>query len=154
VSHSFFFKHIHPLQCLTDDNVLYQLQSRADELCLLCIQWQAKVRPIPCAWEMPETWGPPMSALADAAKSTYHARTYQPEVEDNAEEDVEGMEDMYESESDGQEDDELMAEVEEVALAHEYTLQREEDSDVDEVDYDDYLVSSPTRGSPSKQARY
>ncbi|KAH7903116.1 hypothetical protein BJ138DRAFT_1138790 [Hygrophoropsis aurantiaca] len=129
---------------VSGDDMLYQLKSRADEL----------LRPIPCAWDMPESWGPSVSALADAAHTIYHARTYQTEASERAEEDVEEMEDVYESESDDQGDDELMAEVEEVALAHEYTLQREEDSDMDDMDYDDYLVSSPTRGSPSKQARF
>jgi hypothetical protein len=123
-----------------DDVMSFHLEKLAARLSVTCVKWQSKVRPIPCAWEMPDSWGLPPSDIARAAYSLYNANTAQ--HLDDAEllsEDEDDEDDL----DDGN-DDELMAEVEEVAYAHEY---RVGDSDSEgELEYWDEanVPSSPT----------
>lgn len=53
---------------LVDEDMLFQLNLRQQELCRLCVTWQAEVRPITCAYPMPASWGPAEEDLVMAAQ--------------------------------------------------------------------------------------
>jgi hypothetical protein len=52
---------------ILDVDELYQLDLHRVELCRLCVQWETKVRLIPCAWTMPDSWGPSSITLGNTA---------------------------------------------------------------------------------------
>ncbi|KAG1723251.1 uncharacterized protein EDB91DRAFT_1087876 [Suillus paluster] len=56
-------------------DVAWHLERRATELSLISVEWQSRVRPIPCAWGMPDSWGPSAMDMARAAHSLYHVKT-------------------------------------------------------------------------------
>jgi hypothetical protein len=53
-----------------DDDLAYQLDLRAQELCLLCITWQGKLRPIPADGD--ECWGPSEDELKKVAEFEFN----------------------------------------------------------------------------------
>ncbi|OAX30847.1 hypothetical protein K503DRAFT_652077, partial [Rhizopogon vinicolor AM-OR11-026] len=55
--------------------VPWHLERCATQLSLISVEWQSRVRPIPCAWGMPDNWGPSAMDMACAAHSLYHAKT-------------------------------------------------------------------------------
>ncbi|KAG1883231.1 hypothetical protein F4604DRAFT_1879008 [Suillus subluteus] len=125
---------------VADVDVAWHLQKRAAQLSLMCFEWQSRVRPIPTAWEMPDSWGPSSTDIAHAGHSLYHAKTAQAVHADSWElsEDENNDDDVDE----GGVDDELMAAVEEVAYANEYHIV---DSDSEVEDWDEvHVPSSPT----------
>lgn len=50
-----------------DSAMQYQLDLAAENLCRLCVTWQSKIAPIPCAKPLPSCWGPTEGQLQDAA---------------------------------------------------------------------------------------
>ncbi|KAG1847699.1 hypothetical protein F4604DRAFT_1687955 [Suillus subluteus] len=127
-------------QEVADVDVAWHLQKHAAQLSLMCFEWQSRVRPIPTAWEMPDSWGPSSTDIAHAGHSLYHAKTAQAAHADSWElsEDENNDDDVDE----GGVDDELMAAVEEVAYANEYRIV---DSDSEVEDWDEvHVPSSPT----------
>jgi len=120
-------------RAVADDDMSFYLQKLAARLSLTCVKWQSKVRPIPCAWEMPDSWGPPPGDIARAAHSLYNTKTAQ--HMDSTESSSEDDDDL----DDG--DDELMAEVEEVAYVHEYRV-GDSDSEGDLEYWDEANVPS------------
>ena len=52
-----------------DGALIYQLKSRMTELKILCVTWRAKIRAIPCAHDVGDSWGPSDDDLADIAAS-------------------------------------------------------------------------------------
>jgi len=125
---------------MIDDDMAFHLEKRAAQLSLACIGWESRVRPIPCAWEIPNSWGPLPSDIACVAHSLYHAMTARSpngDVLDLSEED-----DDSESLDAGVGDEvDLMAEVEEVAYVHEYRIV-DSDSDGDLEYWDEVHVPS------------
>ncbi|KAG1776141.1 hypothetical protein EV702DRAFT_1046311 [Suillus placidus] len=123
-------------------DVAWHLEKCAAQLSLTCIEWQTRVRPIPCAWEMPDSWGPSSTDIANAAHSLYHAKTVQPVNGDSWELSEDGSDD--DELNDGGVDDELIAAVEEVAHANEYRIVDLDDEG--ELEYWDevHVPSSPT----------
>ncbi|KAG1808027.1 uncharacterized protein BJ212DRAFT_1485307 [Suillus subaureus] len=123
-------------------DVAWHLKKRAAQLSLMCFEWQSRVRPIPSAWEMPDSWGPSSTDIAHAGHSLYHAKTVQPVNADSGElsEDESNNDDIDE----GGVDDELMVAIEEVAYANEYRIV-ESDSEGDLEYWDEvHVPSSPT----------
>jgi hypothetical protein len=91
---------------------------------------------------MPDSWGPSPTDIAHAAHTIYHANTSQPVNGDSSlllsEEEAEN------DDEDEEGDDELIAEVEEVASADEYDIV-DSDSEGDLEYWDDkHVPSSPT----------
>jgi hypothetical protein len=131
------------LSITIDNDMGFHLEKRAAQLSLACIEWESRVRPIPCAWEIPNSWGPPPGDIACAAHSLYHAmtaRSVNGDVLELSEED-----DDSESLDVGVGDDvDLMAEVEEVAYIHEYRIVDSESGG--DLEYWDevHVPSSPT----------
>lgn len=115
----------------------FHLKKLTARLSLTCVKWQSKVRPIPCAWEMADSWGVLPGDITRAAHSLYNTKTAQ--HMDSTSSSSEDDDDL----GDG-DDDELMAEVEEVAYAHEYRV-GDSDSEGDLEYWDEANVpSSPT----------
>jgi hypothetical protein len=104
---------------IIDVDVAFHLDKRAAELSLRCVEWQSRVRPIPCAWKMPESWGPTATDISCAAHSLYHASTAQSETGDLLE--MSEDEGEHDDIDDGG-NDELMADMEDVAYANEYHI--------------------------------
>ncbi|KAG1770140.1 hypothetical protein EV702DRAFT_1202555 [Suillus placidus] len=97
----------------SDDNViLYHMDLRARQFIDLVLGWQTKVRPIPCAWPMPDCWGPSHTELANVTHMVY------PDVHDDKD-DVGEDRDDWESDI-GFGDDEFMDVLEDIALADQY----------------------------------
>ncbi|KAJ8587501.1 hypothetical protein M405DRAFT_863681 [Rhizopogon salebrosus TDB-379] len=130
-------------RAVADNDMGFHLEKRAAQLSLACIEWESRVRPIPCAWEIPNSWGPPPGDIACAAHSLYHATTAQSVNDDVLE--LSEEDDDSESLDVGVGDDvDLMAEVEEVAYIHEYRIVDSESGG--DLEYWDevHVPSSPT----------
>jgi hypothetical protein len=52
-----------------DAALIHQLTARMMDLKILCVTWRAKIRAIPCAHDIGESWGPGDDILADVAVS-------------------------------------------------------------------------------------
>ncbi|KAG1888878.1 uncharacterized protein F5891DRAFT_987759 [Suillus fuscotomentosus] len=94
-------------------DLCFHFDLRAHLLSGLVVHWQSQVRPIPCAWPLPDSWGPTPNDLAEAANMYY-----QPSC-------LDGTAAVYDSENDWESDeerenDELIDELEEAALAGAY----------------------------------
>lgn len=124
-----------------DVDIAYHLEKQAAELSITCVEWQSRVRPIPCAWEMPDSWGPSPTDIARAAQLLYHAKVLQPLNGDLWEfSEDEGGDDVDEA----GDDDELMAAMEEIAYANQYRIV-DSDSEGDLEYWDEvHVPSSPT----------
>jgi hypothetical protein len=55
-----------------DENIIYQLDLRAQELCRLCVVWRSKLRPIPA--DIDEFWGPLADDLRQASELEFNPR--------------------------------------------------------------------------------
>jgi hypothetical protein len=120
-----------------DADVAWHLERRATQLSLISVEWQSRVRPIPCAWGMPDSWGPSAVDMARAAHSLYHAKTAHATNSDS----LESSEDEGEDSDLDEGDDELMAAMEE---ANEYWIV-DSDSEGDLEGWDEtHVPSSPT----------
>jgi len=139
--------------------LLYQLQLRAQELCMLCVEWQAKVSPIPCQYSMPLSWGPSEQELHDAAAMKYTPgwdSTHDGESADieqyNANAGCDSSSDV--GESDEEEVDEIVDLMEAAGLTEEYRAQNEDlsysNTDILSMteDYTETFISS---SSPRKR---
>jgi hypothetical protein len=47
--------------------LIHQLELRMTQLKVLCVTWQAKIRAIPCAYDVGSSWGPSDDMLVDIA---------------------------------------------------------------------------------------
>ncbi|KAG2079395.1 uncharacterized protein F5147DRAFT_661900 [Suillus discolor] len=94
-----------------DEVILYHIDNRAQQFIGLVLGWQTKVRPIPCAWPMPDRWGPSHAELANGT------HVYSNDHDD--EDDVGDDRDDWESDI-GCGDEELMDVLEDIALADQY----------------------------------
>jgi hypothetical protein len=120
-----------------DADVAWHLERCATQLSLTSVEWQSRVHPIPCAWEMPDSWGPSAMDMARAAHSLYHAKTMDATNGDSSE----SSEDEGEDSDLDEGDDELMAAMEE---ANEYWIV-DSDSEGDLEGWDEvHVPSSPT----------
>ncbi|KAG2144232.1 hypothetical protein DEU56DRAFT_870390 [Suillus clintonianus] len=96
-----------------NEDLCFHFDLRARFLSGLVVHWQSQVRPIPCAWPLPDSWGPIENDLAEAANTYYQpSRLDGTAVMDDSEND-------WESE-DERENDELIDQLEEAALAETY----------------------------------
>jgi len=79
-----------------DQNIIYQLQKRAQYLCELCAAWQAKVRAVPSEHDIGDCWGPSEGEIADALKFEYHGSwNIEPErAEDEQDDDSDGIDNI------------------------------------------------------------
>ncbi|KAG1833599.1 hypothetical protein DFJ58DRAFT_736069 [Suillus subalutaceus] len=100
-----------------DEAILYHMNCRARQFIVLVLGWQTKVRPIPCAWPMPDCWGPSQTELANGTPVVYPD---DPDDEDHVSDDG----DDWESDI-GCGDEELMDVLEDIALADQYRGQEE-----------------------------
>ncbi|KAG1723637.1 hypothetical protein EDB19DRAFT_1951979 [Suillus lakei] len=105
-----------------NEDLCFHFDLRTRLLSGLVVHWQSRVRPIPCAWPLPDSWGPTPNDLAEAANMYY-----QPSC-------LDGTAAVYDSENDWESDeerenDELIDELEEAALAGAYM-----DLDLDSYD--------------------
>ncbi|KAG1847703.1 hypothetical protein F4604DRAFT_1935747 [Suillus subluteus] len=96
-----------------NEDLCFHFDLRTRLLSGLVVHWQSQVRPIPCAWPLPDSWGPTLNDLAEAANMYY-----QPSC-------LDGTAAVYDSENDWESDeerenDELIDELEEAALAGAY----------------------------------
>jgi len=119
-----------------DADVAWHLERRATQLSLISVEWQSRVRPIPCAWGMPDSWGPSAMDMARAAHSLYHAKTMHATNGDS----LESEEDEGEDSDLDEGDDELMAAMEE---ANEYWIDSDSEGDLEGWD-EMHVTSSPT----------
>ncbi|KAG1895948.1 uncharacterized protein F5891DRAFT_1130428 [Suillus fuscotomentosus] len=119
-----------------DDIIMYHMDLRARQFIDLVLGWQTKIRPIPCAWPMPDCWGPSHNELANVTHVVC------PDVHDD-EDDVGEDRDDWESDI-GFGDNELMDVLEDIALTDQYRGE--------EVDYieDGYVVNDSLINSPTK----
>lgn len=91
--------------CIDDKSVFtvdvglqYQLELKAVALRDLCLVWQTKVRPIPPAYPMPESWGPSELELREAAAAATHGSWIEYDSENRVALRLEKMEDDRELE--------------------------------------------------------
>ncbi|KAG1857793.1 hypothetical protein F4604DRAFT_1931288 [Suillus subluteus] len=96
-----------------NEDLCFHFDLHARLLSGLVVHWQSQVHPIPCAWPLPDSWGPTLNDLAEAANMYY-----QPSC-------LDGTAAVYDSENDWESDDErendeLIDELEEAALAGAY----------------------------------
>ncbi|KAG1876144.1 hypothetical protein C8R48DRAFT_745646 [Suillus tomentosus] len=125
----------------SDDNIImYHMDLRARQFIDLVLGWQTKVRPIPCAWPMPDCWGPSHNELANATHVVC------PDVHDD-EDDVGEDRDDWESDI-GFGDDELMDVLEDIALTDQYRGE-----EVDDIE-DGYVVNDSLINSPTKRVGF
>ncbi|KAG1771590.1 hypothetical protein EV702DRAFT_1048940 [Suillus placidus] len=91
-----------------DEAILYHMNCRARQFIVLVLGWQTKVHPIPCAWPVPDCWGPSQTKLANGTPVVYPD---DPDDEDHV------LDDGDDWESDiGCGDEELMDVLEDIAL--------------------------------------
>ncbi|KAG2356992.1 hypothetical protein BDR07DRAFT_1298837, partial [Suillus spraguei] len=102
-----------------NEDLCFHFDLHACLLSGLVVHWQYQVHPIPCAWPFPDSWGPTPNDLAEAS-NTY----YQPSCLDGTAA-ICDSENDWESD-DERENDELIDQLEEAALAEAY---RDLDSD-------------------------
>jgi len=102
---------------------VYQLHHQASMLTQICATWQAKVHSIPCAYQMPLSWGPSELELAKALVVKFNERwneivdNEEMVVDENVEEEsVEEVEVEVEVEI----DEELLDAIEAIALSDVY----------------------------------
>ncbi|KAG1798007.1 hypothetical protein EV424DRAFT_1546404 [Suillus variegatus] len=96
-----------------NEDLCFHFDLRARFLSGLVVHWQSQVRPIPCAWPLPDSWGPIENDLADAANTYYQpSRLDGTAIMDDSENDWES--------DDERENDELIDQLEEAALAETY----------------------------------
>ncbi|KAG1852299.1 hypothetical protein DFJ58DRAFT_716617 [Suillus subalutaceus] len=119
-----------------DEAILYHMNCRARQFIVLVLGWQTKVRPIPCAWPMPDCWGLSQTELANGTPVVYPD---DPDDEDHVSDDG----DDWESDI-GCGDEELMDVLEDIALADQYRGQEEHDIEGDYVIHES-LIDSPTK---------
>lgn len=110
--------------------------------------WQGAVGGIPCAKDMPESWGPSDNDILKAAVLETTASYDESDSEDDG--DYNGFGELDEEEDDA----ELLEVAEESALADAYAQELRRVGDL-EVDSRDNLGGSPTKSSsPRKRRRY
>ncbi|KAG2031954.1 hypothetical protein BDR03DRAFT_874969, partial [Suillus americanus] len=119
-----------------DEVILYRMNCCARQFIVLVLGWQTKVRPIPCAWPMPDCWGPSQTELANRTPVVYPD---DPDDEDHVSDDG----DDWESDI-GCGDEELMDVLEDIALADQYRGQEEHDIEGDYVIHES-LIDNPTK---------
>ena len=126
-----------------DEVILYHMNCRARQFIVLVLGWQTKVRPIPCAWPMPDCWGPSQTELANGTPVVY------PDVHDDEDVEDDVWDDGDDWESDiGCGDEELMDVLEDIALADQYRGQEVHDIE------DDYVIHESLIDSPTKHVRF
>jgi hypothetical protein len=138
--------------------LLYQLQLRAQELCMLCVEWERNVSPIPCQYPMLPSWGPTEQELHNAA-----AMKYTPgwdSINDDIEQYTANPEHDSSSDintsNDEEEVDELVDLMEAAGLADEYRAQNDDLSYNDTDDLymtEDFAEASSSSSSPCKRQR-
>jgi hypothetical protein len=136
-----------------DEDLIYQLDLHAQELCQLCVTWRSKLRPIPT--NMNEFWGPPDSVLQQASELEFNPRW---EDDSDTEEDYQSGEESDDSGEDwggvryDNSDGDLVESLEALAFSDEYRLQDAEDIFPHFSDFaaDKYRASS---SSPTKRPR-
>ena len=138
---------------------MYALEIRKKSLVEVYVNWEAKVRHIPCAW-VPRSWGPTEENIAQCLVTTYSANVVSTEkretdepLEEEEEEDGLEWEGMI---SEG--DEELSMAIEEMGLEEDYCTGQSDEGDftedegwLDEIG-NGYLPSSPIQ-IPSKRRR-
>lgn len=67
---------------IADDDLQYQLELKAVALRDLCFLWQTKVRPIPPAYSMSESWGPSEAELREAAAAANYGSWIDVDLDD------------------------------------------------------------------------
>ncbi|KAG1781378.1 hypothetical protein EV702DRAFT_1248386 [Suillus placidus] len=108
-----------------DEAILYHMNCHARQFIVLVLGWQMKVHPIPCAWPMPDCWGPSQTKLANGTPVVYPD---DPDDEDHVSDDG----DDWESDI-GCGDEELMDFLEDIALTDQYRGQEEHDIEGDYI---------------------
>ncbi|KII83586.1 hypothetical protein PLICRDRAFT_119196 [Plicaturopsis crispa FD-325 SS-3] len=134
-----------------DGDMLYQLQLREEYLRRVCVTWDRAVRPIPCKYPMPESWGPSLAALVDTAALEATASYLESDQEDDG--DYDGLGEM----SNNEDDAELLEIAEETALTDAYRSDRRTAAEKLGVDLQDNLSLSPVKlsgSTPRKRSRY
>jgi hypothetical protein len=137
-----------------NEDLIYQLDLRAQELCQLCVTWRSKLRPIPV--DVDEFWGPSTNDLQRASELEFNPRW---EADSDTEEEDcqsgEGSDDSGEDwggveyeDSDG----DLIESLEALAFSDEYRLEVAQDIFPHFGDFaaDKYRASS---SSPTKRPR-
>ncbi|KAG1846464.1 hypothetical protein F4604DRAFT_1884172 [Suillus subluteus] len=123
-----------------DEAILYHMNCRARQFIVLVLGWQTKVRPIPCAWPMPDCWGPSHTELANGTPVVYPD---DPDDKDHVSDDG----DDWESDI-GCGDEELMDVLEDIALTDQYRGQEVHDIE------GDYVIHESLIDSPTKRVRF
>ncbi|KIJ58408.1 hypothetical protein HYDPIDRAFT_102707 [Hydnomerulius pinastri MD-312] len=116
IMQEWFFEEWSRIQRVTED-LAFELHRQSSNLVNICVEWQAQVHNIQCAWPVPDGWGPSTQQLSDAAvlkEASVYMADYREGGMEEEEEDREG------SGSEFGADDELLDAVEEFALADEY----------------------------------
>lgn len=140
--------------------LLYQLQIRAQELCMLCVEWQKNVSPIPCQYPMPPSWGPTEQELHNAAGMKYTPGWDGTNDEESADTEQynansgHGSSSDVDTSNDEEEVDELVDLMEAAGLADEYRAQNGDPyySDTDDLFMtEDFAEASRFSSSPRKR---
>jgi hypothetical protein len=141
---------------ILDDNedLIYQLDLHAKELCQLCVTWQSKLRPIPT--DADEFWGPSKDDIQKAFELEFN-----PSWEDDSDTDEEDCQNSDSSDDSSQDwggvefedsDGELIESLEALAFSDEYRQEVAEDISIHFSDFagDSHRAYS---SSPSKRPR-
>ena len=121
------------------------------------VKWEAKIQHIPYAWAPSRSGGPTAEDIAGC-----HAATYNPSMMSGAELPTDQLFEDYVSDGEdilSETDDELLMEIEEMALAEEYSIGQGDEGEFTEGDEwledieNGYLHSSPIQ-IPEKRCRY
>ncbi|EPS94432.1 hypothetical protein FOMPIDRAFT_128943 [Fomitopsis schrenkii] len=105
-----------------DEDLLFQLEQRQQDLCRLCVTWKAEVDVIPCAYSMHASWGPSEHRLHEA--SVYEV-TESVDAEDDGDDDGDFDYGYHDSDSDTEGD--LLDVAEAVAITDAYHAHDEAD---------------------------
>ncbi|KII82995.1 hypothetical protein PLICRDRAFT_119974 [Plicaturopsis crispa FD-325 SS-3] len=131
-------------------DMLYQLELREEYLRRVCVTWERAVRPLPCKYPMPESWGPSLAALVDTAALEATASYLESDDDDG---DYDSLGELSEDDDDA----ELLEIAEETALTDAYRSDRRTATEKLGLNLDNDVSSSPVRltGSSSrKRARF
>ena len=137
-----------------NEDLIYQLDLRAQELCQLCVIWRSKLRPISA--DVDDFWGPSAADLQQASELEFNPRWE--DDSDAEEEDCQSVEDNEDSGEDwggvGYEDSDgdLIESLEALAFSDEYRPEVAEDifPHFSDLAADKYRTSS---SSPTKRPR-
>ena len=141
---------------ISDECYMYALEVHKKGLVNVYVDWEAKVRHIPCAWVPSRGWGPMEEDISESLMTTYNASVVhrtEMKMDQPWEDDGSEWEEMS-SEGDG----ELLTAIEEMELEEDYYTEQSDEENftedegwLDEIE-NGYLPSSPIQ-TPSKRRR-